>query len=146
MFGFGGKAGLVEEGQENSSGAGIALPWEITISLVMLLWISISDGQCRYGNVSESEGFQAAWPGERGLEDARGFIARVEALRKEGKGDLSALEKESRREIEAVIEFCRKKFGDEEVKDASDVWVQPTKETKDIAEKMITGGEGWRKF
>ena len=45
-----------------------------------------------------------------------------------------------------MIEFCRKKFGDEKMKDASDVWVQPTKEHKDIAEKMITGGEGWRQF
>ena len=86
------------------------------------------------------------WPGEAGLDDARGFIARVEAFRKEGKGDLSELEKESRREIETVIEFCRKKFGDQEMKDASDVWVQPTKEIKDIGEKMLTGGEGWRKF
>lgn len=86
------------------------------------------------------------WPGECGLDDAKEFIACVEGLRKEGKGDLPALEKESRREIEGVIEFCRKKFGDEELKDASDVWVQPTKDISDIAEKMITGGEGWRKF
>ena len=118
----------------------------IVVLLVRVLCISISDGWCRYGNVSESEVFQAAWPGKRGLDDARNFIARVEALRKEGKGDLAALEKESRGEIEAVVDFCRKKFGDEEVKDASGVWVQPTKGTKDIAEKMITGGEGWRKF
>lgn len=32
------------------------------------------------------------------------------------------------------------------MKDASQVWVQPTKKHKDMAAKMITGGEGWRTF
>ena len=105
-----------------------------------------SDGLIRYGNVSESEAFRNVWPGEDGMNSAREFIDRIEALRKQGNGDQNALEKESRREIEAVIDWCRGKFGEGEMSDASQVWVQPSKEHKEIGEKMIIGGEGWRTF
>lgn len=97
-----------------------------------------------YSNVKDSEVFQAAWPA--GEEAARGFIDRVEKLRKKREGDLGELERESRREIESVVGFCRRKFGEGEVRDASAIWVQPSKEHNDMASAMIIGGEGWRQF
>lgn len=105
----------------------------------------------RYGNVSGSEVFQRAWPGESGLDDARTFITEIEKLRKGDRGergqvDRAALEKESRREIEAVVEFCRGKFGVEEVGDAREVWVQPSPEVREMGSQMVIGGEGWRTF
>jgi len=97
-----------------------------------------------YGNVKDSEVFQAAWPA--GEEAARNFLGQVEALRKKRQGNLAELEKESMREIQSVVEFCRKKFGEGEVRDASGIWVQPSKEHNDMAQAMIIGGEGWRQF
>ena len=60
--------------------------------------------------------------------------------------DQEALERQSRREIEAVVEFCRGKFGVGEVRDASEVWVQPSPEVRETGSKMVIGGEGWRTF
>ena len=100
----------------------------------------------RYSNIAHTDVFRAVWTGEDSLADARAFITRIESLRKEHLGDEEALERESRREIEAVIQWCRDKFGEGEMKDATKEWVQPSKEVKDIGEKMITGGEGWRVF
>ena len=97
-----------------------------------------------YSDVKNSEVFQAAWP--EGEKAARGFLDQIEALRKRREGDLDALEKESRREIKSVIDFCKKKFGEGEVKDASGIWVQPDKRHSDKAKAMILGGEGWRQF
>ena len=97
-----------------------------------------------YGDVNDSEVFQAAWPD--GEDAARKFIDEVEALRKRREGDLIALEKESMREIKSVIDFCRKKFGEGEVRDASGIWVQPSKDVSDIGQAMVIGGEGWRTF
>ena len=105
----------------------------------------------RYGNVSSSEVFASAWPGDGGLDDARAFIAKIETLRKGGRSerdlvDEKALEKLSRQEIEAVAGFCEGKFGVGEVRDASQVWVQPSPEVREMGSKMVIGGEGWRTF
>ena len=100
----------------------------------------------RYGNVSESDVFKTVWPGKSGLSDARDFIGRIEALRKEKKGNLEELERESKWELEAVIDWCKEKFGEGEMTDATKVWVQPSKEHREMGEAMITGGEGWREF
>ena len=97
-----------------------------------------------YRNVEDSEVFRAVWP--EGNAAATDFIARIEKLRKQREGDIVALQKESRREIEAVINFGREKFGEAEVRDASDIWVQPSKEHKDMSSAMIIGGEGGRTF
>ena len=64
--------------------------------------------------------------------------------RKEGSGE--KLEKESRREIDGVIAWCQKKFGEGEVRDASSAWVQPDEDKRKMGEDMVVGGEGWRKF
>ena len=96
-----------------------------------------------YSNVKDSEVFGKAWSGE---EQAREYIAKVEALVKRKEGDKDELGKESMREIKAVVEFCREKFGDGEVKDASDAWVQPSDEHRKMGEEMVTGGKGYRQF
>ncbi|KAG7004242.1 hypothetical protein G7Y79_00026g058260 [Physcia stellaris] len=100
-----------------------------------------------YGNVSSSEVFASAWPGDSGLDDARDFIAKIETLRKGDRSqrdliDEEALEKLSRREIEAVVRFCEGKFGVGRVGDAREVWVQPSPEHREMGSKMVIGGRG----
>ncbi|KAK5688204.1 hypothetical protein LTS10_000182 [Elasticomyces elasticus] len=81
-----------------------------------------------YGNVAETECFQHAWGGEHGLEDAKAFIRRIEKLRKEKVGSLEELEAESKREIDAMVEWCKRKFGTGKMEDASQAWVEPSEE------------------
>lgn len=45
-------------------------------------------------------------------------------------------------ELSCLWDFCEKKFGTEPVLEASDIWVSMADKHADIAEKMITGGEG----
>ncbi|KAK3109751.1 hypothetical protein LTR53_016642 [Teratosphaeriaceae sp. CCFEE 6253] len=99
-----------------------------------------------YGNVNESDVFRRAWPGDEGLEDAKGFIRRIERLRKEKKGDAKDLQVESGREVDALVGWCKEKFGTERMEDASHAWVEPSEEHRKIASKMLVGGEGWRQF
>ncbi|KAL6715283.1 hypothetical protein ACLMJK_007548 [Lecanora helva] len=96
-----------------------------------------------YGNVKDSEAFGKAWNSE---EQAREFIGNVEALVKRKDGNEEELQKESVREIKAVVQYCREKFGDGEVKDATGAWVQPSDEHKKMQEEMVTGGKGYRQF
>lgn len=101
-----------------------------------------------YGDVAGSEVFKEVWGGENGgEEEARAFIGRVEGFvkKKEG-GNKEGLEKESLREIKAVVEFCRRKFGEGEVLDASEAWVRPGEETRKMGEDMVSGGKGYRNF
>ncbi|KAF2221422.1 hypothetical protein BDZ85DRAFT_16647 [Elsinoe ampelina] len=83
---------------------------------------------------------------------ARYFISAIEKLRRSSASSQeytdrkAALEKASRAEIEALVQFCVDKYGTEKVKDASKVWVQPGEEHRAMGEKMVSGGEGWRKF
>jgi hypothetical protein len=49
-------------------------------------------------------------------------------------------------ELSRVWRFCKDKFGTEPLVEASSVWVSMAEKNADIAEKMITGGEGWREF
>ncbi|KAK6415141.1 hypothetical protein LTR95_017627, partial [Oleoguttula sp. CCFEE 5521] len=99
-----------------------------------------------YGDVSESEVFQSVWGSDGGLEGAKGFVQRVEGLRKEGKGNKEELVKESGREIEALKDYLLKKFGTEQIKDATTVWVGKSEKGKEAAKNMVVGGEGWRQF
>jgi hypothetical protein len=107
-----------------------------------------------YGDVSDSDCFKHAWLG--GIDEARKFVDRVEKWRKEGlkgyggKEEYANATEELRRislgEIRAVLAFCEKKFGKEEVKDASSVWIKMDQKHGEKAAEMITGGEGWRQF
>lgn len=105
-----------------------------------------------YGDVEESEIYESVWgkggEGEREQENGRGkgFIDRIQKLVKEREGDEASLAEESRREIEGVIEFCKKKFGEGKVEDATGAWVKNSEKIQGIAEKQLVGGEGFRKF
>jgi hypothetical protein len=97
-----------------------------------------------YGDVAESECFKACWPG--GLEEARRFISEIERLRKEGVGNKDRLEKESKREIDSLVNWCKETFGMERISDARSAWTEPSEEEREVAKRMIVGGEGWRQF
>jgi len=98
-----------------------------------------------YGDVAESECFTFAWPG--GLDDAKAFIQQVEKLRKEKVGEREQLEGQSKREMDALVEWCKRQFGTEKVDDASKAaWVASSEKHREIASKMLVGGEGWRQF
>jgi len=101
-----------------------------------------------YGDVKESECFEAVWPADEkgGLEGGLAFVRRIEALRKEGKGDLEALQEESGREFDALKDFLVGKFGLERVEDATTVWVGKSEEGKKQHAGQLVGGEGWRQF
>lgn len=77
---------------------------------------------------------------------ARQWLDRVEGFVKRKEGDRQVLEGESRREIEMLLQWCVDRFGTERVVDASEAWVRPSQEIRDIGNKMTTGGEGYRKF
>ena len=97
-----------------------------------------------YRSVAKSDVFISVWP--EGLGEAKAFIDRVEAFVKRKEGDGEALERESRRETDGVIAWCREKFGEAELRDASAAWVQPNEKIRRMGEDMVVGGEGWRKF
>ena len=71
---------------------------------------------------------------------------KVEKLQKQKTGDLQALQAESKREIEAMLSWSKQKFGLGKVADATTVWVDKPEKTKEMADKMLVGGEGWRQF
>lgn len=96
-----------------------------------------------YEAVSESEVFGRIWPRK---EDAWGFLADVERLRRDGVGDREGLEGQSRREIDAVVGWCAERFGVERWLDATGVWVRPGEKVKAIGEDMVTGDAGRRRF
>ena len=97
-----------------------------------------------YDNVSASDVFKKTWPG--GKDEALGFIARVEGLKKGGDGDAEELGKWSLEEIKEVVEWCKGKFWEQRMQDASEAWVKPDEANRQMAEKMVSGGEGFRKF
>ncbi|KAL9124093.1 MAG: hypothetical protein Q9217_006542 [Psora testacea] len=96
-----------------------------------------------YSNVKDSEVFHHAWHG--GEEQARGFIDRIEGFVKSKESDEVTL-KESLREIKAVVDFCREKFGDGEMRDASEAFVRNDEKHQKMSEDMVSGGKGFRKF
>lgn len=111
----------------------------------------IDNTRAWYRDVKDQEVFKAAWPGDEGLERAMDFLKRVETLKEsvrkgqEGDGDQSASE-QSLSELRDVLEFCELKFGTGKVLDATGIFLSMSEKNKDIAEKMINGGEGWRRF
>lgn len=97
-----------------------------------------------YRNVAGSEVFKEVWAG--GEEEARGFIGKVEGLVKRGEGGKEELERGSLREIRAVVEYCRRRFGEEEMLDATQAWVKPGEDHRKMGEEMVSGGKGFRDF
>ncbi|KXT17653.1 hypothetical protein AC579_10115 [Pseudocercospora musae] len=79
---------------------------------------------------------------------AREFLDCVEALRNGDANAKQELEKDARREVETLLEWCTQKFGTEKKLNASTAWVQPGGDSDVGQEKqsMLTGGDGFRKF
>ncbi|KAL8939666.1 MAG: hypothetical protein Q9216_003242 [Gyalolechia sp. 2 TL-2023] len=99
-----------------------------------------------YDNVKDSEVFASAWGEREGKDGALEFIGRVESLKKKGQGNKEELAERSVEEIKKVVEWCRGKFGEGRVEDASGAWVRPSEEERKMGEDMVSGGEGFRKF
>ncbi|KAI4266568.1 MAG: hypothetical protein LQ337_008750 [Flavoplaca oasis] len=97
-----------------------------------------------YDNVSDSDVFKHTWPGGKG--NALDFVARVEKLKKERDGDEKGLGMESLEEIKKVVEWCKQKFGEQRMDDATEAWVKPDEGNRKMAEDMVSGGEGFRNF
>lgn len=99
-----------------------------------------------YNNVRDSECFAYVWGEYGGVEGGKEFTHAVERLRKEKVGDVGELERVSEREIERLTRWCRERFGTGRWEDATEAWVEPSEENRQIASKMLIGGEGWRQF
>ena len=96
-----------------------------------------------YKSVAESDVFTKVWVNE---EKARVFTHNIEALVKKREGNKEDLQKESLREIQGVVDYCREKFGEGEVRDATAAWVKPGEDIKKMGEDMVSGGKGHRQF
>lgn len=114
-----------------------------------------------YSDVRDSEVYKRVW----GKEDVEGtvgwkkwreeggnkdggqlFLDKVQTL-KEGKGGgKDALEKESRKELESVVDYCTNKFGTEKREDATSAWVCHDPEIGQMGEDQVSGDSGRRKF
>ena len=106
-----------------------------------------------YAQVAESECFENVWPskeGQEGLESAKEFVDGVKALRDQGKSAdqrrSEQLQEESKREFEALVDWCRRRYGTEGMANGEEAWVETSEAHREMAAKMIVGGEGWRKF
>lgn len=97
-----------------------------------------------YGDVCASDGFKRCWPG--GLEEAKRFIAEIETFVKAKQGDIGKLEEESKREVDGLVSWCKEKFGTGKLEDGTQAWVKPSEKEREMAAKMLVGGEGWRQF
>jgi hypothetical protein len=115
-----------------------------------------------YSDVKESEIYQKIWGSdgltfkevshktgmEGELDAGQKFLITIQKF-KESKtedGDSENLEAESRREIETIIDWCVTKFGKERILDASEVWVKPSDDLRNIGEAQVSGSAGRRKF
>lgn len=79
------------------------------------------------------------------------LIDDVEAFRKKkmgqrGNKDEEEIEVRIRRELEMVLEWCKRKFGEGEWKDASSAWVKNSEEISKMSNDMTSGDKGHRKF
>jgi hypothetical protein len=80
-------------------------------------------------------------------EDAMQLIDDVEAFRKKkGRDGEQEIEARIRREAQGVLEWCGRKFGEGEWRDATSAWVKNSEEIREISEGMVSGGRGWREF
>jgi hypothetical protein len=66
--------------------------------------------------------------------------------RKVSEGEEEAIEKRIRQEMQRVLEWCSKKFGDGAWLDASEAWVQNSEEVHQMSNDMTSGNKGWREF
>jgi hypothetical protein len=81
-----------------------------------------------------------------GEEDPAGLIDDVDRLRELKEGDERDIADRIVREMQGVLEWCKRKFGEGRWEDASSAWVKNSEEINEISESMTSGGEGFRKF
>jgi hypothetical protein len=84
-------------------------------------------------------------------EDPKALINAVGTFRgkkigQREEGEESAIEKRIRAEAERVMEWCKRKFGEGEWKDASKAWVKNSEEISKISGDMVSGEKGFREF
>lgn len=106
------------------------------------VWGKASEEEVRESEKQQDKG-GTKMPPQKSAQD---FIAKLERPTKKHEGHEEALEKESRRELDIVLEWCMNKFGTEKYTNASTAWVQPSQETAEKGQAMVTGDEGHRKF
>lgn len=119
-----------------------------------------------YADVQDSDCFEAVWGKATaeeqkeadGIKDryrvgkvpaqkrTRDFLDAVEKLKKQRQGDRGALEKESRREIEELVQWCIRKFGTGKCEDANEAFVGNSDEIRKMGQSMTTGDTGHRNF
>ncbi|KAF2826239.1 hypothetical protein CC86DRAFT_292918 [Ophiobolus disseminans] len=76
-----------------------------------------------------------------------GLVDDVEAFRKgQGGYEMGELEDRARKELEAVLEWCKAKFGEGAWEDARSAWVENSEEVREISEGMVSGKKGRREF
>ncbi|PBP21229.1 hypothetical protein BUE80_DR007877 [Diplocarpon rosae] len=95
-----------------------------------------------YGRGGAREGELDA--GQRFVNAVQAFKETKAAARGVDEGE--GLERESRREIETVVEWCVEKFGTGMWADASDAWVRNSEEVQKMSDEMVGGDKGRRKF
>lgn len=118
----------------------------------------------RVGRERLDEGAKTGMKGVDAGEDVLGFvygegggieelISEVENGRRKGWGKEREVDGEEeevrwriRRELERLLEWCGRKFGEGAWVDASGAWVRPGEEVRGIGEEMVSGGKGWREF
>ncbi len=100
-----------------------------------------------YGDVEGSDCFKHIWS-EGGLDAANSFIDSLKPLLHGGKKGQSAteLQFQSQQEFERLVDWCKRRFGIGSVESATEAWVDSSEEQRQMAAKMIVGGEGWRQF
>ena len=86
-----------------------------------------------------------------GDQDPMALTTSIEAFRGKKQNEKSedegkVIEQKIREEAEAVLEWCRSKFGDGAWEDATKAWVKNSDEINKISGDMVSGGKGYRKF
>ncbi|KAJ9641886.1 hypothetical protein H2199_005099 [Coniosporium tulheliwenetii] len=102
----------------------------------------------RAANADELEEVETVKGPRRGgpaLRRALEFVDAVEKLKRDGEGNKAELEGVSGREIRRMLDWCVRRFGTEEVLDASGAWKQ-SEAHREMQVDMTTGGKGFRKF
>ncbi|KAK6581825.1 hypothetical protein PZA11_005522 [Diplocarpon coronariae] len=106
-------------------------------------------GGATFKDLDEEYGSGGAREGE--LDAGQRFLNAVQAFketraRARGDEDGERLARESRREIETLVEWCVQRFGTETWADARDAWARNGEEVQRMSDEMVGGDKGRRTF
>jgi hypothetical protein len=79
-------------------------------------------------------------------DEGQVFLDEIQKLKDRSDSGKDSLEELSRREIEHVICHCVRKFGTKKIEDASDAWVNHSKEIRQMGEDQVSGDASRRTF